>query len=283
MSRKQNGHGHPTLLVGVSNPATKTRLLHLSSLLARTGPFDLLLTHVVTVASQISLTSGRSSPETVRARDFLRGALREVEAHGLKARALVEVARSVDEGLVAASESRGAGLILVGYSEEEAVEDDRREKRFDRTMHRVARNADCDLVVAKFRKKEMKRILVPVGNEPRLHVTGLLCRALGSVPETTLRFLHVSPPGGSEAEARRRTETILASEGIAHLGDLETVVAENVLDTIEARAGDQDLVILGSADPSSLMDALFTRTGEKIAERVPASVLLTRARSSREG
>ena len=278
MSGKQNERGHPTLLVGVSNPATKSRLVHLSSLLARTGPYDILLTHVVTVASQISLTSGRSSSETVRARDFLRGALREVEAHGLKARALVEVARSVDEGLVAASESKGARMILVGYSEEESDEDDRREKRFDRTMHRVARNADCDLVVAKFRRKELRTILVPLGNEPRLKVTGLLCRALGSVAGTTFRFLHVIEPGSPPAEARRRAEELLASEGLTDLGDLDVVEGESVPDTIEAQAEDQDLVILGPAAPFSPMDALFTSTGEKIAERVPSSVLLTRAR-----
>ena len=283
MSPKKNGGGHPTLLVGVSNPATVGHLVHLSSLLAGAGPFEILLTHVVTVASQISLTSGRSSPEVVRARDFLQGALREAEAYGLKARALVEVARSVDEGLVAASESRGARLILVGYSEEEANEDDRREKRFDRTMHRVARNADCDLVVAKFRRKELRTILVPLGTEPRLQVTGLLCRALGSVAGTTFRFLHVIEPGSPAAEARRRAEEILASEGLTDLGDLDVVAGESVPDTIEARAVDFDLVILGPAASSSPMDALFTSTGEKIAERVPSSVLLTRAKSGRGG
>jgi nucleotide-binding universal stress UspA family protein len=281
MSRERKTRVQPTLLVGVSNPATMSRLVHLSSLLAKAGPFNVLLTHVVTVASQISLTSGRSSPETVRARDFLRQALREVEIYGLKARALVEVARSVDEGLVAASESRGAKLILVGYSEEEDGEDDRREKRFDRTMHRVARNASCDLVVAKFRRKELRKILVPLGHDPRLQVTGLLCRALGSMGGANLRFLHLISPDASVQEARRRMEEVLASEGLSSLGDLEVMASENVLDTIEARAADQDLVIVGPAGPSSPLDALFTRTGEKIAERVPSSVFLTKARKSR--
>ncbi|MFH1765474.1 MAG: universal stress protein [Gemmatimonadota bacterium] len=281
MSRKRNDCGHPTLLVGISNPATMSRLAHLSSLLAKTGPFDLLLTHVVTVASQISLTSGRSSPETFRARDFLREALREVETFGLKARALVEVARSVDEGLVAASRSRKAELILVGYSEEKDDEGGRREKRFDRTMHRVARNAKCDLVVAKFRQKELKTVLVPLGPEPRLRVTGLLCRALGSMEGTTLRFLHVVPPDSSIAEAQRRMEEILESEGLSTLGELEVVATDSVLDILETRATDQDLVIVGPAVPSSPMEAIFTSTGEKIAERVSSSVLLTRARESR--
>jgi nucleotide-binding universal stress UspA family protein len=280
MSLKRKERGQPTLLVGVSNPATLSRLLRLSSLLAEAGPFDVLLTHVVKVASQISLTSGRSSPETVRARDFLGEALREMESFGLQARGLVEVARSVDEGLVAASESREASLILVGYSEEDDEEDSRRERRFDRTMHRVARNADCDLVVAKFRREEMKKILVPLGAEPRLRVTGLLCRALGSLEGTTLRFLRIIPPGSSVAEARRRTEESLAMGGLSGLGGLEVVVADVFLDAIETLTADQDLVIVGPAGRSSPMEAIFTTTGEKIAERVPSSVLLTRAKES---
>ena len=281
MSVDRREGDHPTLMVGISNPATMSRLLRLASLLAEAGPFDLLLTHVVRVASQISLTSGRSSPETVRARDFLRGALREVETFGQQARALVEVARSVDEGLVAASESRKAGLILVGYSEEKDDEDGRRERRFDRTMHRVARNADCDLVVAKFRREELRTVLVPLGPEPRLRVTGLLCRALGSMDGTTLRFLHVVQPESSVVEARRRMGEILTAEGLSSLGDLEVVATDDVLDTLEARAADHDLVIVGPAGRNSAIEAIFTGTGEKIAERVPSSVLLTRAREDR--
>ncbi len=278
MSRERKGREHPILLVGISNPATKSRLVRLSSLLARAGPFDLLLTHVLKVASQISLTSGRRSSETVQARDFLREAVREVGLSGLKAKGLVELARSVDEGLVAASKSRGSELILVGYSEEEDAEDSRREKRFDRTMHRVARNARCDMVVAKFRREEMKSVLVPLGAEPRLQVTGLLCRALAFVEGTSFRFLRVLPPGSSIEESRRQTLEILQGEGLAGLGDIEVLESESVLDTIEAQAAQQDLVIVGPAASSSRMEAIFTSTGEKIAERVPSSVLLTRVR-----
>ncbi len=268
----------PVLLVGLSNPATVVRLGHLSSLLAEAGPFEVLLTHVVTVVSQISLTSGTASPETVRARDFLEEALKEVGSFGVQARAMVELARSVDEGLVAASESRGASLILVGYSEEEADEDGREERRFDRTMHRLARHADCDLVVAKFRREESKRILVPLGADPDLRVTGLLCRAMGSLEGANLRFLHLIPEDASPTEARERMEEVLTSEGLSDLGELEVATSDDVLAAIEARAADHDVVIVGPRGSSSPLDAIFPGTGEKIAERVSASVLLTKAK-----
>ena len=169
-------------------------------------------------------------------------------------------------------------MVLVGYSEEEDEEDSRKEKRFDRTMHRVARNADCDLVVAKFRREEMKTVLVPLGAEPQLRVTGLLCKALASVEGTSFRFLRVIPPGSSTGEARWGTEKILQAGGLAGMGELQVVESESLLDTLQAQASDRDLVIVGPAVTHSAFGAILTKTGEKIAERVSSSVLLTRAR-----
>jgi nucleotide-binding universal stress UspA family protein len=137
------------------------------------------------------------------------------------------------------------------------------------------------MVVAKYRREELSTILVPLGGEPRLRVTGLLCRALGSMEGTSLQFLHLVSPGSSVAEAQARMGGILESEGLSALGELEVVATDGVLDTLEGRAEDFDLVIVGPAVPSSPMEAIFTSTGEKIAERVSSSVLLTRARDNR--
>ncbi|NIP57805.1 MAG: hypothetical protein GWM92_06155, partial [Gemmatimonadetes bacterium] len=202
MTPDHSENGRSTLLVGISNPETLDPLLHLASLLAEAGPFDVVLAHVVTVAEQRTLDSGRSSPEAIRARDFLRQAVGSVAAVGIEARAVVQVARSVDEGLLAAAESREARLILVGYSEAEG--DGEGEKEFDRVMHGVARGAEMDVVAAKFRQEEMASVLVPVAPQPRLEVTGLLCRALRARGGASIRFLHVTDPGEEAGEAEGR-------------------------------------------------------------------------------
>jgi len=271
--RSENGRS--TLLVGISNPETLDPLLHLASILADAGPFEVVLAHVVTVAEQRTLDSGRSSPEAIRARDFLRRAVRSLAAGGIEARAVVQVARSVDEGLLSAAESRGARLILVGYSEGHG--DGEGEKEFDRVMHRVAHGAETDVVVAKLRQEEMASVLVPVAPQPRLEVTGLLCRALHEGDGASIRFLHVIEPGEPESEAEGRLRERLDAAGLGDIGDVEVVAAPETVDAIAERAADYDLVIVGPATRPSLMNALFGSISERIAEGVPCSALLIRS------
>ena len=47
-----------TLLIGISNPATVGRLIRMASILQEARPWEILLTRVATVASQISLPTG---------------------------------------------------------------------------------------------------------------------------------------------------------------------------------------------------------------------------------
>lgn len=270
-----------TLLVGVSNPATAGRLVRLSSMVGGQGSWELLLAHVVTVASQISLTTGQSSTDVVRARDFLEKVMADAEVTGVRARALVEVARDVAEGLLAAAESHGADMILVGYSEESAEPGDKRaEDDFDRTMHRVARKADADVVVAKFRGDGMDRILVPLAPEPPLLVTGALCRALGALPGVTMTFLHVVAADADLDDARRRVAERLEARGVAPLGDLVVREADDPVQAIVEEARSYDLVIVGPSDRPSFLDTMFSTRSAKIADEVPASVLMAWNRRS---
>jgi nucleotide-binding universal stress UspA family protein len=275
MNRPNPSTGSKRLLVGVSNPATAARLVQLSSVLAAQGGWDILLVHVVRIASQISLTTGQGSPDVVRARDFLQAVRADAEASGVRARALVEVAREVDEGLVAAAESHEARMILVGYSEEsEGLAENRGEDEFDRTMHRVARKADADVLVAKFRGPGMDRILVPVAAEPPLLVTGDLCRALGSSPEATLTFFHVVAPDADVEAARESSRDWLETKGVASLGQLVVRAAENPIQAIVEEARAHDLVIVGPSSRPGFLDSIFSSRSQKIADEVSATVLM---------
>jgi nucleotide-binding universal stress UspA family protein len=281
MNAGSGGNGLPTLLVGISNPATAGKLLRLSTILAAAGGWKIVLTHVVTVASQISLTTGRSSPEVVRARDFLQGVQSSAAARGVEAGALVEIARSVHEGLLAAAESHRAEMILVGYSEADTeIADTEEEVRFDRTMHRVARKAPADTVVAKFRREGLRRILVPVAAEAPLRVTGLLCRAFSRLDEATLTFLHVVEPEASMEEGRRRMTDHLAERGVAAFGSLVVVASNDPVAAVVEAAADHDLVILGPSGRPGLMTAIFSSRAQKIAEEAPCSILLAWNRGS---
>jgi len=280
MTNDPGDTGSATLLVGVSNPATAHRLVQLSSILAATNPWQILLTHVVTVAEQISLTTGKSSPEVVRARDFLQEVQENAMSEGVKARALVEVARSVDEGLLAAAESHDAGMILVGYSEEGGVFDEREEERFDRTMQRVARKAEADVAVAKFRNEGIGRILVPVSTDGPLPVISLLSRALATAPGAELTFLNITDPDAQEGEVRKVLVRTLAEEGLTELGRIQVRASENPVSAILEESKGYDLVLVGPSQRPGFMENLFSSKSREIAEEAPVSVLLAWTRAS---
>ncbi|MDX1495368.1 MAG: universal stress protein [Longimicrobiales bacterium] len=261
-----------TLLVGISNPETADALVRLAAALSRTSESDVILTHVVSVANQIALGTGSSSPEVVQARDLLQDASAAARDAGAEVRAVVEVARSVEEGLLAAADSHDAAMILVGYSGVDAAED--AEDRFDRTMHRVARKSRADVVVAKFRQVTFHRMLVPVAADAPLRLTALLCRALTAGTETAITFLHVVGPEDAPEEARRGIRARLDASGLADRGDLEVVSSDDPTEVIVSRAEAHDLVLLGPSGRPGLLDAVFSNRARRIADAVSATVVL---------
>ncbi|MEJ2207190.1 MAG: universal stress protein [Gemmatimonadota bacterium] len=150
-------------------------------------------------------------------------------------------------------------------------------------MHRVARKAGKPMVVAKFRRVEMRRVLVPVTASAPLQVTGMLCRALAEVEQTSLTFLHVAAPDESVESARDRIVDHLRVKGVAHLGPLVVVAAEDPVGAIVEEAQRHDMVVLGPSGRPGFMSAILSGKAEKIAEEAPSSVLLVRNREDSGG
>lgn len=266
-----------SLLVGISNPDTAARLVGLSSALARTavgtaGPQPVILVHAVTVASQISLGTGSSSPEVIQARDLLRTASEAARSRGLPVRAIVEVARSVEEGLLSAAESHNASLILVGFSGEQTRSE--AEDRFARTMHRVARRARADVVVATFRREQHRSILVPLPEDAPLRLSSRLWRALEAHTGADSSFLHVAPRDVSVDQARERILTRLTSVVADADPRVRVVTSDEPEATIIEESERHDLVLLGPSRRPGLFDAVFSNRARRIAESVSASVVI---------
>jgi hypothetical protein len=230
----------------------------------------------VTVASQISLTTGSSSPEVVHARDFVERVIDLARPAGVAARGLVEVARSVEDGFLAAADSHAPGMILVGYSDEQLDDDTTPgdEGRLDRIIHRVARKAHADGVAAKFRRDSHRRIVAPVADGAPLELTRILCASLSAEAATKVTFLHVVEPGASVAEARHSLSAQLEEAGMLDLGELEVRTADVLVDDVVTAVGDDDLVILTPSDRPGLLERVYSSRAEKIAEAVSASVVL---------
>jgi len=266
-----------TLLVGVANPATIPRLMGLAADLALQIKSQLVVTNVVVVPAQIGLVSAKDSPMVRAATELLRTAIRAVSERKVSARGVVEVAREPDEGMIAAAESQKAGALLVGYSDVGNTSSSA-ERAFDRIMHRVARSASCDLIVAKFRREKSEKVLIPVaGGGTNLRVTSALARALVESRKASIQFLHVISPEADAKESERKVLVLLEHYGLKELGPLEVVSSEDPIDTILQRANDYDLAIVGTDARATIAEAIFGNPAENIADRADCSVLLVRA------
>lgn len=267
-----------TLLVGVANPATVERLMQIAAYVARYAGYQVVATHVVTVAPQISLISARASPEVSTARELLNSAIAAGAQMGIHARGIVQVAREVHHGIISAASAHNADIILLGYSEVDPDSQTGSERAFDRLVHRVARGAKAHMVVAKFRVPEIRSILFPVGAGLNLPLTALLAKSLIAGTGATVRFLHVVSSEHEIAAARKEVAELLAAQGLSEAGQLDIAVGASPQAVILDRAADHDLAIVGTEPPTTVSEAIFGNLAERIAAQAPCSVLLARAR-----
>jgi len=170
-------------------------------------------------------------------------------------------------------------MVLVGYSENDRPgQTAKEEEKFDRTMHRVARKARSDVVVAKFRKDQIRNILVPITSQAPFKVTGLLCQALARREDVSLTFLHVAESNEALDEARAVVISHMEKKGMQGMGRLEVVAAEDPVDAIVEASDGHDLVIVGPSGRPKITDRLFTPSRQRIVEGVSASVFLAWSR-----
>lgn len=267
-----------SLLVGIANPVTMPRLMQLATRVALTVGCDITATRIVTVPGNEEPDLPDDSPSIAQAHELLRGAVECAQGTGVAVDPFVEVAHSVPEGLTSAVQVEGAGLLMVGYSDDTpgAAEG---EKAFDRIMHQVARSVTCDLVVCKFRTDRTDKIVAPISSDPGMRVSALLCRALAEQAGAGIRFVHVVPPGAPPNEGEPLWEQCALQYGLDEIGQFETIRSPNPDARLLEEVNGADLAILVTPSRYGLAQAIFGTQAERIAGHASATVLLAHAGS----
>ncbi|MBP8951623.1 MAG: universal stress protein [Armatimonadetes bacterium] len=273
------GHFEGSLLVGIANPATMPRLMQLATHVALTVGCDITATRIVTVPGHDAPDLPDDSPSIAEAHELLRGAVECAQGTGVAVDPFVEVAQSVPEGLTSAVQVEGAGLLMLGYSDDtpEASGD---EKAFDRIIHQVARSVACDLVVCKFRADRTERVVAPISGDPGMRVSALICRALAEQAGASIHFVHIAPPGAPPSEGEPLWEQCSLQYGLDEIGQFETIRSPHPDARLLEEVNGSDLAILVTPGRSGLARAIFGTQAERIASQATATVLLARAGSA---
>jgi len=269
--------GGPRLLVGIANPNTMPQLMKLAASLALSANYHVTAAHVITVARGEELDLPDDAPARREAEELLRQAALSVADMGVGVDTFIEVAREAHDGLLSAVTVEGADLLLVGYADE-IPGADKAERAFDRVMHRVARGAKCDLIVAKFRSDSCDSVVVPVACDVNTRVSAAVARALSENMGATVRLVHVVEPGANPSESELLERCIMHSHGLERIGAYEMIRTPRPAAALTEEVNDADVAIIGAAKQSALASAIFGSLADRIAGRATSTVLVVRAR-----
>lgn len=285
-----------SVVVALANPAHGAHLMHLGQLLAAGAERGGVVRgiHFVRVPLQTPLSEAKRQlderddreleilaglaehEDLVRAReprspeDDRRFPVEETSVE-----ASVDVAHDISGALISECSDRGADLLLMGWEREFSIG-----RVYRSPVQRIMGHVPADLAVLKDRGLAgIRSILVPWGGGIHARL-GLAFAVRAARPTgarvTVLRLVRGGVDTEGEANALRRSiEPILGGyEEVDVVVRMAEEISTGVLDAIEERRSDLDLVIIGASRESRIRQVLFGSVPDLVADQAPCSVLM---------
>ncbi len=196
----------------------------------------------------------------------LRAKLRELaRAEGVSFRARVRVSDSPWSELVAASQAVRADLLLMSWEGDLAA--------LGVTAAQVLADPPCDLALVHGRFPDRcRRVLVPVRGGPYAELA--LRIAMGLRPEC-LRVLHILPDHQAADAPFRGLEPVLANLPAI---EFEQIVSPDAAAAITARAGDNDLLVMGATSDRAAVAPPLGPVVSRVLEVTATPAIVVRSR-----
>lgn len=267
-----------TIVVGVANPDTVSRLMYTAAMMARQFSGRVVAASVVPPASGARSSDNDRADAMSQAEELLQEALARAQRWEVQCDSTILVARQIHEGLVDVALAHQANVILVGFPGRQEpplqANDD-----FDRIIDALAARAPCHLLVAKYRDgKRCDRVLVPVVSEINLDLTKDIVTALHCQAGAAVDFVHFT---ASAEEAERGLEQLqcwLEPAGLADWGRMTVQTDPQPAVAIVAASQGYDALVVGTAPLHALRRRLFGSIAEHIANHAACTAYLVRAR-----
>lgn len=272
------------ILVPVANPLTAESLIRMAVILGHAREESTLAAlSVVKIPGTTPLAMAQDVLE--RQENGRHALLKRVAdyAHeqGVPVRTLLRAVRGIPSGILGVAESRGGvGLILMGWQGQLSTQ-----RVAGSVVKDVVKGAPCDVAVLRDRgEKEMKRVLVPVGNGPHARLALRLGWEIARVEGGSLTALRILPTTDEiEMEVEMQVLRQLVEDV---LGEVPAQVTfslkrnDSIVDGALAEAAQADepynLIVTGASEEWFLRNLLFGSVTDRIADGAPCSVLMVR-------
>ncbi len=278
-ARKPNGPAEvPVIqarrvLVPVANPATASGLLQMAWKLSDKNVGRILALFVTLSGSESNETQFESLTRVVD----------QVRESGVKVELVTQTAPSVARGILNAALEHGATLMVLGFQAPA-----RGKVELGPVVESVARTSPCDLVV--FRDAQstpinldtIEHVIMPLDGSDNSKVAARLGMVLSEVYDAQPMAMHVlTDPDLPNWFGLARIEASLH-----HLSDTrgvqrQVVRATDIVRGILTRCDNNDMIVLGFSERSSLDRWIFGNITQRILTQSPGPVIIAK-RASRE-
>lgn len=267
--------GRYSVIVGISNPATVTRLVHLGCILANEYGGRVTAVTVVEMTDRRPAPNAEPHDRMTAGYDLLNAGEAVAREYAVPYEGRIAVGRPVAEVLDEVARAQQARLIVVGYSEADSSRSHNAD--FERLIDEIADQASCDLLVARFRGPErFERVLAPVSERLNMDIRREFLLALHHQLGTRIEIVHFA---GSEQEGAAMHEELTAwmAERQAHdFVELRVEVHADPGAAIVAASADYDAVVLGAAPLFEVRRRYFGPVAEYVAQHAACSTFLLR-------
>ena len=267
------------LLVPISNPDTRDRLMDTAIDIARERSMRIVVLHVVEVPAQIPLSEGSAVlSEDDAERQLLSSAAEQAREAGVEVDTRLRYARDVATGIVGAVEEYGADGLLAGWHGRPR----RRDIVLGSFLDRLLAEAACDVFVKRIRapSAEIESVLVPAAGGPHGGLAVELAGAIAAQHGARVHLLHVNSPDAPDPDREETTtlfddyESLLEPFGV----EVTTAIVEHdhVAGAITDETQHHDLTVLGASQEPFIKRKLVGSVAEGVGRTAESSVIMVR-------
>ena len=262
------------VLVPIANPDTAETLLHMAGTLVREQKGKVIALRVITVPHQVSLSEGSRQAESDRV--LLDRAIAQATQEDFRVQTMTRVSRSVAEGILDTAREEKVDKIILGWKGETHSF----QASLGPVIDPVIRNAPCDVLVMKGDTcAGINSILIPTAGGPNAPIGARVASTLSRAYQARVTGLYVQVGRATPRRMEDNRETIEETFSDLTFGtppETKVIMADNVLDGINAEAENYDLVIIGASEQGTLDQFTFGSFPQRIAAQAPKMSLIVK-------
>jgi uncharacterized hydrophobic protein (TIGR00271 family) len=247
-------------LVPIANPETAPALLQLAGTLVHPEEGRI-------VALIVTLGDVESQDEAITELEEI---VEEFKAGGCTCELFTEVSTSIARGILDTAGEIGADLIVLGLQPH-----DKGEVVLGTVVESVLQTAPCDVLIYQgVNGVEFRRVVIPVDDTHHTRIAAWIGGKLAQKHDTPIEAIYTQQSHRPQYEGMARIEAAITGISGQQRVKRTVVTGHNPTESVLARAGEEDLIIVGFNGRSDLERWMYGDVSRGVMERAAGPVMM---------